>query len=141
MWLSGQQKHPPDCGEGQTGIVTMSGGETAVLLDRERRGLEVYAPGGYHWTPQVGQRVLVIKGPGEIPGIVGVRGGGGRPGNVRIEANALNLAGERVAIQASEGAIEAENVHLDGQVYVKEEKLEKLIERIVRLVLAGGSVK
>lgn len=51
MWLSGQQKQPSQSGEGQTGIVTMSEGETAVLLETERRGLEVYAPAGYHWTP------------------------------------------------------------------------------------------
>ena len=61
MWMSGQHKRPADEGEGQTGIVTMSGGETAVLLDRERRGLQVYSPAGYCWTPKVGQRVLVIK--------------------------------------------------------------------------------
>ena len=67
MWLSGQQKRPTDSGEGQTGIVTMDGGETAVLLDCERRGLQVYSPGGYTWTPKVGQRVLVIQGQGEIP--------------------------------------------------------------------------
>ena len=62
MWLSGQHKRPAESGEGQTGIVTISGGETAVLLDRERRGLEVYSPAGYFWTPRVGQRVLVIQG-------------------------------------------------------------------------------
>ena len=42
MWMSGQHKRPAEQGEGQTGIVTMSGGETAVLLDSERRGLQVY---------------------------------------------------------------------------------------------------
>lgn len=67
MWLSGQQKRPADWGEGQTGIVTMGEGETAVLLESERRGLEVYAPAGYRWTPQVDQRVLVIRGPGKSP--------------------------------------------------------------------------
>ena len=56
MWLSGQQKRPVEWGEGQTGIVTMSEGGTAVLLESEPRGLEVYAPAGYRWTPQADQR-------------------------------------------------------------------------------------
>ena len=73
MWLSGQHKRPAEQSEGQTGIVTMSGGETAVLMDSERRGLQVYSPAGYRWTPRVGQRVLVIQGRGEIPCVVGAR--------------------------------------------------------------------
>ena len=59
MWLSGQQKRPVDPDEGQTGVVTIGGTRPAVQLDSERRGLEVYSPAGYRWTPQVGQRVLV----------------------------------------------------------------------------------
>ena len=74
MWLSGQHKRPADQGEGQVGVITMSGGETAALLDCERRGLQVYSPAGYHWTPKVGQRVLVIQGDGEVPCIVGETG-------------------------------------------------------------------
>ena len=41
MWLSGQHKQPAECGEGQIGVVTMSGEENAVLLDCERRGLPI----------------------------------------------------------------------------------------------------
>ena len=36
MWLSGQYKRPAEQAEGQTGVVTVGGGGTAVLLDRER---------------------------------------------------------------------------------------------------------
>ena len=32
MWMSGQHKRPAEQGEGQTGIVTMSGGETAECI-------------------------------------------------------------------------------------------------------------
>ena len=41
MWLSGQHKRPADQGEGQVGVITMSGKETAALLDCERRGLQI----------------------------------------------------------------------------------------------------
>ncbi|MDE7171208.1 MAG: hypothetical protein K2O11_04940 [Oscillospiraceae bacterium] len=137
MWLSGQQKRPADESEGQTGIVTMSGGETAVLLDRERRGLQLYSPGGYTWTPEVGQRVLVIQGRGEIPCVVGALQGS-IPDQVGIRAKELTLAGETVRVSAQEGAaVSGERIDLNGQVYVKGETLEDLIRRIVASMLGG----
>lgn len=138
MWLSGQQKRPADNGEGVTGIVTMSGGETAVLMDCERRGLQVYAPAGYRWTPKVGQRVLVIQGQGEIPCVVGARQDGDVPDRVTIEGRQVTVQGEKVNISIQDSAVvEGESIRLNGQVYVKEETLEELIARIVKLVLAG----
>ncbi|MBD5134192.1 MAG: hypothetical protein HDT38_06965 [Clostridiales bacterium] len=132
MWLSGQQKRPADEGEGQTGIVTMSGGETAVLLDRERRGLHIYSPAGYRWTPRVGQRVLVIQGRGEIPCVVGARQDGDVPDQVEVEAKSLTLGAPTVSIGACGSAAGREaDVNLEGQVYVKGERLEDLIIRIV----------
>lgn len=137
MWLSGQQKRPAVSGEGQTGIVTMGGTETAVQLDCERRKLEVYSPAGYRWTPEPGQRVLVIKGEGEIPAVVGVHGGGS-PGSAGIEARRVAISGGNVGISAQNSAsIRGERVDLAGQVYVKDEKLEEMIARIVKMVLAG----
>ena len=137
MWLSGQQKRPADEGEGQTGIVTMSGGETAVLLDRERRGLQLYSPGGYTWTPKVGQRVLVIQGRGEIPCVVGALQGG-IPDQVGIQAKSLALSGEAASIAAQRSAtVRGDEIHLDGQVYVKDETLEELIIRVVFGALGG----
>ena len=154
MWMSGQHKRPADEGEGQTGIVTMSGGETAVLLDRERRGLQVYSPAGYCWTPKVGQRVLVIQGRGEIPCVVGARQDGGMPDKVGVAAKQLTLDGERVNIAGRRGAglqgervniagrrgagLQGERVDLDGEVYVNGEKLEELIARILMKLLGGG---
>ena len=141
MWLSGQQKRPADFGEGQTGIVTMSGGETAVLLDRERRGLEVYAPGGYHWTPQTGQRALVIQGRGEIPCVVGVRQGGGTPNSVSIGARSLELNGQSVSIEsAGTVTVGGGEVDLQGEILVNGEPLPEYIARIVAALLGGGGV-
>jgi len=138
MWLSGQQKRPAEQGEGQVGVITMSGGETAALLDCERRGLQLYAPAGYRWTPRVGQRVLVIQGKGEIPCVVGARQDGDVPDKVAVEAGNLTLGGERVNVSAREDAVvEGENIRLMGQVYVKDETLEELITRIVMMILAS----
>ena len=138
MWLSGQHKRPADQGEGQVGVITMSGGETAALLDCERRGLQVYAPAGYRWTPKVGQRVMVIQGKGEIPCVVGARQDGDVPNEVTVEARRLSLQGDETRVFAQgDVIIQGENVRLDSQVYVKEETLEEMIARIVRLMLAG----
>lgn len=138
MWLSGQQKRPVEWGEGQTGIVTMSEGGTAVLLESERRGLEVYAPAGYRWTPQADQRVLVIRGQGEIPAIVGVRQGTPRPNAVDVEAKALTLSGNQVGVFAQGAAtVQGGRVNLNGTVYVNGERLEDLIARILAMLVGG----
>lgn len=138
MWLSGQQKRPADFGEGQTGIVTMSGGETAVLLDRERRGLEVYAPGGYHWTPQAGQRALVIQGRGEIPCVVGVRQGGGTPDAVSIGARSVGVSGQNVSLQSGgTSTVAGQRVALQGAVSINGTPLEEYIAQIVAGLLGG----
>lgn len=138
MWLSGQQKRPVEWGEGQTGIVTMSEGGTAVLLESERRGLEVYAPAGYRWTPQADQRVLVIRGQGEIPAIVGVRQGTPRPDAVDVEAKALTLSGNQVGVFAQGAAtVQGGRVNLNGTVYVNGERLEDLIARILAMLVGG----
>ncbi len=94
MWLSGQQRRPAESGEGQTGTVTISGGELAVELDSERRGLELYGPAGYRWTPKVGERVLVIQGRGEDPCVVGTKTGAYVPDRVTIEAGSIDLNGQ-----------------------------------------------
>ena len=94
MWLSEQQKRPVDPDEGQTGVVTIGGTRPAVQLDSERRGLEVYSPAGYRWTPQAGQRVLVIKNRGEDPCVVGAELEGDAPHRVEICADEIDLQGQ-----------------------------------------------
>lgn len=127
MWLSGQHKRPAECGEGQVGVVTMSGEENAVLLDCERRGLQIYSPGGYSWTPTVDGKVLVIQGRGEIPCIVGALQDGEIPDEVRVRAKALALKGEKAEITAKD-------LDLKAQVYIKGETLEDFIIRIVSML-------
>lgn len=94
MWLSEQQKRPVDQGEGQTGVVTIGGTRPAVQLDSERRGLKVYTPAGYRWTPETGQRVLVIKNRGEDPCVVGTELEGEAPHRVEIFADEIDLQGQ-----------------------------------------------
>lgn len=93
MWLSGQQKRPVDSGEGQTGKVTIGGQRPAVQLESERRELEVFSPAGFRWTPEVGQRVLVIKCQDEDPCIVGAEQTEEGPESVEIVAKQINLEG------------------------------------------------
>ncbi len=138
MWLSGQQKRPAEQGEGQVGVITLSGGETAALLDCERRGLQVYAPGGYRWTPKVGQRVLVIQGKGEIPCVVGAKQDGDLPDAVTVEAGKMDVRGDNVELSAnSRAAVQGERIDLNGEVYVNGETLEELIIRLIRMILGG----
>lgn len=58
----------------QTGQVTLAGTPAGVGLEGERREVPLFGPGGYHWAPSRGDRVLVIKtGPEETPAAVGVQ--------------------------------------------------------------------
>lgn len=92
MWLCEQQKKPARTGAGQTGIVTMAGDSLAVRLEREVRSPELYGPAGYQWTPRAGDRVLVFKGEGERPCIIGVQQGTA-PERITIQAETIQLQG------------------------------------------------
>lgn len=86
MWLAKQQKREAAPVQGSVGRVTLGGEAPAVELDSERRGLEVYAPGGYRWRPAPGQKVLVLKADG-APCIAGTPAAGGlEPGEVELES-------------------------------------------------------
>ena len=133
MWLSKQQKRAGRETPVETGQVTLSGETVAVELDSERRGLAVYAPGGYRWRPALGQKVLVLK-TGEGPCVVGTPAPGGlAEGEVGLEAPggaAVTLrAGGRVALE--------EDVEVSGTLTVGGEELEALIRRIAAEVAAS----
>ena len=75
-----------------TGEVTVPGG---VWREGERRGAAVYAPGGYHWVPARGERVLVLKAgeSGEEPCVMGrvPEERGLRPGEVLISTGKAEI--------------------------------------------------
>lgn len=73
-----------------TGPVTLPGDPAGAWIEGERRTLAVYAPGGYHWAPGLGDEVLVLKTGerGEMPCALGVpaKSGALQPGEVLITA-------------------------------------------------------
>lgn len=91
-------------GQALVGPVTVAGDPAGAFLEGERRGLEVYAPGGYHWVPGLGDEVLALKAgqEGEKPCLLGVpsRGEGLRPGEVLIRA------GKSTILLTPEGRVE-----------------------------------
>lgn len=92
MWLSQQHIQPRQRESGHTGTVTAAGDLLAVRLDHELRGLTVYGPAGYRWTPAPGDRVLVLKGEGDIPIVAGTDRSE-PPAAVTISAGTLALEG------------------------------------------------
>ncbi len=124
MFLSGRERKAKAGGTALTGPVTLPGETAGAWLEGERRSLTVYAPGGYHWVPGLGDEVLVLKAgeSGENPCAVGVSSGGQGlfPGEVLISAGqasiklgldgkvaitgGLTVNGIPVALQATEGA-------------------------------------
>lgn len=69
----------------ELGQVTLSGAPVGVALAGERRNVTVCLPGGYHWTPDRGQTVLVVKsGPEGAPCVVGTPAEEAQGGQVRL---------------------------------------------------------
>lgn len=95
MFLARRERGEKPAGAALTGPVTLPGEEAGAWLEGERRGLTVYAPGGYHWVPRLGEQVLVLKAgeSGEQPCAVGVYAGGQslQPGEVLITAGAASI--------------------------------------------------
>ena len=132
MWTSSQTKK---AGEkirsyGALGIVTAGGNENSVLLETQRRGVPVAAPGGYRWRPEAGEQVLVLKtgADGESAWILGrtrEQGEELRPGEVE-------LTGRNCGVKLTcNGALE-----LRGAVRINGTELEDLIRSVVAQAVA-----
>ncbi|MEL4860455.1 hypothetical protein AAEU42_04285 [Pseudoflavonifractor phocaeensis] len=104
MWLSRQRQVPRRGVAALTGPVTVPGDPAGAWLEGERRGVAVYAPGGYHWVPAAGQEVLVLKagGEGEKPCALGAAQDSGelglRPGEVALT---VGKAAVRLTLEGS----------------------------------------
>lgn len=105
MWMSAQGRRAFAEGEGRIGTVTMAGDNLAVRLEQEIREPEIYGPGGYFWTPQPGDRVLVLRGEGESPCVAGVSRGS-VPKKVTIAAETVGF----------EGAVQVNGMPLDEYI-------------------------
>ena len=99
MWFWEQERRNRAAEPGaQLGQVTL-GGDTAVNLGGERRGLLVCVPGGILWRPAEGEQVLVLKtAQGERDCVVGCpqRVDGLAPGELRLTGN-VTVEGESLA--------------------------------------------
>ena len=138
MWTSNRklEEKNEECAADQ-GTVTLGGDPAAVYLGGERRWVSLYAPGGYQWRPQSGDKVLVVKAGDhrEIPCLVGRRTEPEEelaPGSVRIHSGAgtVLLDGEGLTL-------EGEAVKLKGTVSVNGQELEAYIQGIALEILAS----
>lgn len=133
MWLSRQQKRAEREEPVDTGRVTLSGETVAVELDSERRGLAVYAPGGYRWRPRLGQKVLVLK-TGEGPCVVGA------PVTGTLEEGETGLCadgGAAVTLKTDGRVILGREAQVEETLTVGGEELEAKIRRIAAEVAAS----
>lgn len=113
MWLSkreGAGAKSAGHARALTGPVTLPGKEIGAWLEGERRGVAVYAPGGYHWSPQIGDQVLVLKAgeSGEQPCAVGVAQSEElSPGEVLIQGGTatVRLSNEGLSLCAGKSVI------------------------------------
>lgn len=131
MWLSEQRKKRPARSAGEIGDVTLAEDTLAVELESERRGMEVYAPGGYRWRPAVGQQVLVLKAEGE-PKVVGVPvdGAGLAPGET-----ALENGGAWIRLGADGGIRLGPQVQVEGSLYIDGQELSQWVRKLVAQLL------
>lgn len=126
MWLSRQQKQENKERAAESGLVTISGDTVAVELDSERRGLKVYAPGGYRWRPAAGERVLVVQ-TGEGLCVIGTPCASGlEEGEVGLDAP----GGAAVMLKRDGRIVLAGDVELDGTLSLQGETLDGMIRRI-----------
>lgn len=127
MWTANQkldQRSAQQCAA--LGTVTLEGDPAGVYLGGERRGVAVYAPGGYQWRPASGDRVLLIHAGDqqEIPCLVGAH----QPKD--------KLSPGEVRIKGGRGQVYLHNhgIALSGAVSVNGESLEQMIARIAAQV-------
>lgn len=109
MWLSEKMAAKAAVEkEAESGVVSVSGAEPAVVVDGEKRQLTVVSPGGYQWQPGVEQEVLVL---GEK--ILGMPQAAFslEPGEVRISSRGASI------LLKNDGSI-----YLEGNVFVNGER-------------------
>lgn len=124
MWTSERKKglalHEAGA---ELGVVTLGGDPAGVVLGGERRWLPVYCPGGYHWRPSAGDKVLVLKTgeEGETPCILGTAQNGSG-----LRAGEVQLGQGEGTISLADGKVE-----LNGDIWVNGTQLEEYIRSIV----------
>lgn len=116
MFLADQRRKQQQEPGAQVGRVTLAGMPAGVELAGERRKVSVCAPGGYHWRPELGERVLVVKsGAQGSPCLAGVvEGEDLPPGQVWISV----CPGVGVRLTRDGGIVLEGDVEISGTLFV-----------------------
>ena len=128
MWTANRKLDQHAAPQGAAlGTVTLGGDPAGVYLGGERRGVAVYAPGGYQWQPVPGDRVLLVQAGDqrETPCLVGAQPPQKplSPGEVRIQGG------------SGEMYLHEHGIALSGSVSVNGETLEQMILRVAARLL------
>lgn len=110
------------------GLVTLAEEQAGIYMEGERRWAQVYSPGGYHWRPALGEKVLVLKagGEGENLCVIGRKQPEGlKPGEVLVQSGS-----GKAALRLLD-----REVDLEGDVTVNGVDLQTLIAGIVRSIV------
>ena len=104
MWLSYRKNI--DVEKNETGLVTIPGEGCAVLAEAELRDCSLLSPGGYYWSPDYGDQVMVLPAGGEraIAGVISA-GAEIQPGEVYIKSKGGSAIGCYLNFLETENAI------------------------------------
>ena len=126
MWLSRRKEPGKGDASALTGPVTLPGSKAGAWLGGERREVAVYAPGGYHWAPRLGEQLLVLKAgeSGEEPCAVGVLVQGEKlsPGEILITTGRSSLRMDPKGNVALTGTFTVNGVAVGPPLEVKEKE-------------------
>ena len=95
MWLSERAASGGGTAEAaEIGVVTIGGDKPSVMLDGERRDVELLVFPGLSWKPAAGQQVLVLRAGEEyfVCGAPGTEGGEGlAAGELRLKSRGASV--------------------------------------------------
>lgn len=118
MWLSKQSVNSRPEERIYSGNVTLSGENTGVYTDAERREILLYTPGGYFWRPETEQNMIVIKNAEGENCAVGTEMIGAPEGLQTGEVYIRSNGGAYIWLKGN-GIELAGNLEITGQVNIK----------------------
>ena len=117
MWLAEKAASGGAAAEtAEIGVVTISGNRPSVMLDGERRNVELLVFPGLSWKPAAGEQVLVLRAGDEyfVCGAPGAESGDGlAAGELRLKSR-----GASVTVK-NDGGIELQgDVNVVGRLFI-----------------------
>ena len=116
MWLSEQIRSADEALTDQieVGQVSLGGASLAAVTQGERRQLSMALPGGFHWRPKLGQKVLVLNTSEGEAIVIGVLSGEGDT----LQSGELELQGPGCSIRLTKGKVEINgSLTVNGEEY------------------------